>query len=169
MKHKITMIQLGEHTSSNCEHCGREIKNRYTILFTDGENKYEMVVGESCAKTLMGEKFSDSPLQARRKKAEAEWKKQTPKPRSGETKDQYITRRITEKGNAYTAWLKWRKFNARGQAIKATAALGLEIEDDEYGATINTEFWKLVKKFEIETESNYHDFWNVDARSITKV
>lgn len=170
MANKITLIELGNRkTSSNCEHCGREIMNRYTVQFSDGENEYAMIVGADCAKALLGEKFNTSPMEQRRKKAESEWKKQTPKPRKDETKEEYVNRRIVEKGNAYSAWLKWQKLNAGKLARIATEALGFTVGDDDYQTTNKAEYWNIVRKFEAETGANHYDIWNADSRSIARI
>lgn len=95
---------------TSCDHCGQAIKNRYHLYNGLGGT---MIVGSDCFQHFLNDGESDKATQAvkRMNRAASQWRKQTPKSRDGETREQYISRRVAEMGNAqkaHTAWCgKW--------------------------------------------------------------
>jgi len=96
----------GQHLPS-CQSCGHPIKQLFTVKTDKGG---VMVVGIDCAEMMLGKvQLKEQQITKRFNAATREWQKKTPKPLEGETKSQYINRRIAEKGNAYTAWQGYQR------------------------------------------------------------
>lgn len=90
---------------ASCGNCGHEIKQLYTIKSDSG---LVLVVGCECVKHLCGKNTFN--LERRVKRAAAQWRKKTPKPRKDESRTNYINRRVAEMGNALTAYEAWQAF-----------------------------------------------------------
>lgn len=92
-----------------CQNCGCMINWRYVITSQDGS----MTVGSECARTLCGPAIADA-MKRRAQRASRQWHDQKPAPRTGESRDVYIERRLAEMGNALAAHKAWILFERAG-------------------------------------------------------
>lgn len=113
-----------ENGKGSCEHCGHGLKSLFTIANEDGE---QMVVGSECVRHFLAadQQQTVALIERRVKRAGTQWRKQTPPRKPGETRAQYINRRLAEMDNARRAGIAWaQKF--RGQSIHLMAQADLE-------------------------------------------
>lgn len=106
-KFRFLRVEQLATVSSHCENCGHAIAQCYFIEHID--TAQQMRVGCECVVLLLlpGQKISFDLARRRLNRAEAQWTRQVPAPRAGETRDQYINRRIREAGNALDAHKEW--------------------------------------------------------------
>ncbi len=107
---KLIRVQFSKGRHS-CESCGHTpINNLYFVQLDTGK---EIIVGAECAEKLLG--YSSSVLLTRYiNAAKREWKQQKPAPKEGETREDYLTRRVAEKLNARKAWQAWKEIERSG-------------------------------------------------------
>jgi len=101
-----------------CEHCGHDIKQVYTIQAEDGTR---MRVGCECVVTLTARTAACTEamvIDRRFKRACAQWRSNKPLRRDGETRGQYIERRMAEMANAKAAAQAWTAESVRYFANK---------------------------------------------------
>lgn len=93
-----------EIASGTCENCGHAIAQLFTIQ--DDETKRVMTVGCECVvHFLSGDAEMTADLLRRRmQRAATQWRKREPAPKYGETRADYINRRVAEMANALTAY-----------------------------------------------------------------
>ena len=93
----------------SCASCGTPIHNCFVIETDEGG---EITVGSECAITLLGA-FGVRTHETDIKRAMREWRKQQPAPHEGETREDYITRRLAEREHAKRAWQAWQAMKTR--------------------------------------------------------
>lgn len=86
-----------------CDNCGHDIRNIFTI--SDEQNRH-MRVGSECVLLLTAN--TDAQIEAakitkRMERASRQWRENKPVRLDGETREQYINRRISEMANAMIA------------------------------------------------------------------
>ena len=91
-----------EQRRTSCELCGHDIAHVYYARSNTGA---VIGVGCDCINTLLDpdERGKVELFTRRMNRAAAQWSKKLPAPKDGETRDQYIVRRVTEMGNARAA------------------------------------------------------------------
>lgn len=140
-----TFIGVTEGRSS-CEECGHPIRWLFTIRNSEGVTKQ---VGSECVVHLLAERAWDAAsLNRRLNRAKAQWKQQKPAAKDGETRTEYIARRLTEMSNAlaaHKASLGYRP--AKPGDYSGFAAFCAEL-DRTYSANIfdyNRPIWEVRK------------------------
>lgn len=96
---KLQDIRLSA-TGTSCASCGHAIRWLYTVRL---DTEVEMVVGSDCAMALLSKEEADQ-LRKRARAAAAQWRKKEPGPLPGESREDYINRRIAEMSHAFKAW-----------------------------------------------------------------
>lgn len=89
-----------------CESCGHDIKWNYVVRL---ENGARQTVGSECVKPLCGETADAQRLSKRVRAAERQWKAGSPAPREGESRAEYVNRRLEEMANARHGWDEYRR------------------------------------------------------------
>lgn len=119
MPFKLDSVYQLSKPEATCDNCGHDIAQLFHIHEVDTGRK--MTVGSECVSFLLaGQDFASAELMKRRmNRAAAQWRKQQPMPNSGETRTDYINRRVAEMGNALKAHHVWTAeyatlFQARG-------------------------------------------------------
>lgn len=100
----VVGYQEVEHLRA-CDNCGHEIKRLYTIKGAGQRH----VVGSECVIILCGRAAVDR-TERRAKRAATQFRKNTPPARPGETKADYVNRRVREMANAMTAYKAFLSF-----------------------------------------------------------
>lgn len=93
-----------------CENCGHEIKRLYRIRSTGGEL---MTVGSECVTLLCGRISIINKTEARAKRAASQWRANKPERMKGESKADYVNRRLREMANAMNAHKALIQFERR--------------------------------------------------------
>lgn len=108
----------GAHT---CENCGHDIKQCFVIESDAGA---QMVVGSDCVESFLAPEHQPTfkTYERRRKRAESQWRKNIPEKREGETRSEYVARRISEMGNAKKAYKAWAEISNNRRLGKETVA-----------------------------------------------
>lgn len=92
------------YEKAGCEHCGTGIVHGFIIQDEFGT---QMRVGSQCMQHFVTEdsssSYAASKLDRRVKRAGNQWRSQKPPRIEGETRKQYINRRVKEMGNAISA------------------------------------------------------------------
>lgn len=109
-----------------CEHCGHDIAHVYTIRHI--QTGVTLRVGSECVLQLLD--LNERPVfereQARRKRAASQWRTQKPAAHEGETREQYIERRVCEMSNALAAFKAWSGLFGRGVTLYSLAIKSLQ-------------------------------------------
>lgn len=98
---KLIRVQFSKGRHS-CQSCGHTPINNLFFIRTDAGA--ELMVGTECAEKLLRLDDAKRYIAA----AKREWKQQKPQPRDGESREDYLTRRVFEKLHARAAWQAWR-------------------------------------------------------------
>lgn len=95
-----------------CQACGHEIKHVFVIR---NHNGAAMNVGSECVNSWLApdERNKAELIERRTNRAAAQWRKKDPQPRDGETRTDYINRRVAEMDNAMKAAKVWAGSFAR--------------------------------------------------------
>ena len=101
--------ERGIHGRS-CESCGHDICWCYVVKLDDGGT---MTLGSDCVASLL-DPTAGQLLKKYANAAAREWLKKVPAPRDGESRAEYINRRIAEKTNARRAWQHWKALATDG-------------------------------------------------------
>lgn len=182
-------VQLEKPTAS-CESCGHAIAQCFYI---SDENGKQMVVGSECVNTHLSPSDQSAKKQQQRlSRAAAQWRKQKPEPKDGETRTQYINRRVEEMSNAMGAYRAWAVLFTRGRTfytvgIERLKAQGIidprvysfisapdwAIEQRralacEYDRMVQDEYKQFVTEFECAHKANVYDF-NQPSYKVAKV
>lgn len=101
-----------------CDACGTNIKHLYHIA--NGEQR--MVVGSECVNqwTAPDQRGDARAAERRANRAAAQWREKRPAPRDGETRAEYINRRVEEMGNAFAASKAYNAILAKHRAPNLT-------------------------------------------------
>jgi hypothetical protein len=119
----------------SCDHCGHDIRNVFVI---EDESGRIMKVGSDCVMMLIGRTETAADVnryQKRLERAARQWRdakkrRDFPQPLAGETREQYINRRVSEMTNALKAGKAWTAYyNAKFQP-KGHIGLGWSVTWD---------------------------------------
>lgn len=103
---------------SSCQHCGHGIKNVFYIR--NVETGATMEVGSECVKhfvTLPDEVFSAKRREARVKRAIRQWNANKELRKPGETREEFINRRVREMANALAAFSAMNAWFGRKHSV----------------------------------------------------
>ena len=101
--------------NDSCQLCGHGIKRLFYVVSNTGEMK---IVGSECVESLLGGDYRSEIDLANKcaNRAAKQWKDKTPAIREGETRTEYINRRVKEMSNARKAY---NAFIAKAREIEA--------------------------------------------------
>ena len=111
----------------SCQLCGHPIKQLYYVATADGHHK---TVGSECVRGLLADdtRYTVGLIEKRAKRAARQWKDAKPAPKDGESKGDYVNRRVAEMANALSAY---RVYGKRAREIdKAYKALCKQHADE---------------------------------------
>lgn len=108
----LAAYYLRDGGCDTCQACGHEIKHVFVIR---NHNGAMMNVGSECVNSWLApdERNKAELIERRTNRASAQWRKKDPKPRDGETRTDYINRRVAEMDNAMKAAKAWGGMFAR--------------------------------------------------------
>lgn len=95
----------------SCEHCGHAIKEVFVI--TNGT--VTMNVGSDCVVNLVSplERSASELITKRMSRAASQFRKNEPAAKQGETRTEYINRRVAEMANAFKAYNVWVTYSVK--------------------------------------------------------
>lgn len=176
---KVYTVEKLNGAYPSCDHCGHDIRNIFVIEDKSGK---QMKVGSDCVIQLTArtQAHTDSVRwQARIERAAAQWrdakkKLHYPQPLSGETREQYINRRINEMSRALDAGKAWsmhysQKFQSKGhiggwswtwdmKVEQRAARMGVKIERTQI---IRRHLERYAKKFNANIFDMQRPIWEL--------
>jgi hypothetical protein len=96
-----------------CDHCGHSI--RVLCEIEHAETGQRMTVGTDCVRSFVSPPQAETAerVAKRYQRAARQWRSKMPLPLEGETREQYIARRVSEMGNALPAGREWMHWAAK--------------------------------------------------------
>lgn len=147
---------------TSCELCGHEIRR---VFYAKSNTGAVIGVGCDCINTLLDPDERDKVelFTRRMTRAAAQWRKKLPAPKDGETRDQYIARRVTEMGNARSAYDAYVAIGWNGFQCAKKSAI------DEHQAELTELRNKIVSQYSAEAAAYHKRFSEIESAAIDKL
>lgn len=150
------LVYYNPNGRNSCGLCGHDIKREFHVMSSTGERR---IVGSECINTLLSpdERPKVALFKRRVSRAERQWREKLPLARDGESREQYISRRVTEMANARRAFNaslnRTTEVTARRERMFAENKQRIQELWDQRRATGSREYDELLQSIYRDAEN----------------